>query len=128
MEDHRSQLESSLKECLSAIEGLDRLRNRMNGDVFDDEDRDQVSVVMRIRQTACEELRQKLETLDAQEKALAKLRDRVTQTLRGREAILDTENEVLMAHPELLAKFAKKQLEIEKIISDAVVGSSQQNR
>lgn len=116
MTDQREKLTLALREQVNALEGLERLRSRMEIDAFDDEDRDGVTSAIKVRHVACEELRVRLETLEAQERAYAELREKVSKTLEGREAVLDTENEVLMAHPDLLAKLARKQLEIESIV------------
>lgn len=116
MTDQREKLTLALREQVNALEGLERLRSRMEVDAFDDEDRDGVTSAIKVRHAACEELRVRLETLEAQERAYAELREKVSKTLEGREAVLDTENEVLMAHPDLLAKLARKQLEIESIV------------
>ena len=119
MMEQRDKLTLALREEINALEGLERLKARMEVDAFDDEDRDHVTSVIEVRHNACEDLRVRIESLKAQEKAYAALREKVSKTLEGREAVLETENEVLTAHPDLLAKLAKKQLEIEGIVKRA---------
>jgi hypothetical protein len=119
MTDQREKLALALREEINALEGLERLRSRMDVDAFDDEDRNHVKSVMEVRNAACEDLRLKIENLKAQERAYSELREKVSKILEGRVVVLDTENEVLTAHPDLLAKLARKQLEIEGIVKRA---------
>lgn len=112
----RQDLVRALGENRGALQGLERLASRMKVEVFDDEDREHVSQAIDLRRQEVEKLEKEIRDVEARETAYAELRAKIRKTLDGREEVLGTENEVLSANPDLLAKLAQKQLEMESFV------------
>ena len=133
-----AQLEAQLEQSLQAnrdeeakisleIQGHDQQiqalceleKTMMASEYFDAEDRRAVQAAMEVHGKSKESLARKRaadgERLRRQERTVSYL----TTILLGRRDVLDTEDgksQVLQSHPELLEFFAKKQLELNKLL------------
>jgi len=134
VEARRAELAASIQGEEAAVESLERLRNRMlaeaqRGNGCGSFDRDDVAMVdeeIAAHKEAAREMKKIMEAVHARQAAYARLFKEMANTLTGRSAVLEQENDVLEQHPRLLERLAAKQLELEELLHDRLRSAASQ--
>lgn len=122
-EQAQKDIQAQIKVERSSLEGLAHLKDKIlssKAGAFDSDDVCMVDEEIQEHTTQLQKLERELEKAAARHAAHATVFIDMAHTLSDRSSILDEESEVLAKHPQLLERFAKKQVDLETMLKSKV--------